>query len=79
MHRAPAPDHKEAESFGFHISIGWSLTTPSKESLQEVKDSELSAEAFTIPVTKLKVKMGNGVIVLDLAERREARSGIISG
>ena len=64
-------------SYGFHVSIGWTLQKPSASALTILKELEASLEPFSIAISSIKVKMGNTVNVIPLSSIQGSSSGII--
>lgn len=62
----------------FHISIGWSLNSPSNESSAELKNRiDVRDIFFQLHVSSIKVKIGNGVTAIPLASKVEIFNGIL--
>ena len=73
-----APRAQDDVSSSFHISIGWSLNTPSTDSSVKLKD-EVDARdiAFHLLVSFIKVKIGNGVTAISLVSKVKTYNGIV--
>ena len=71
-------DKEDEEMVGaFHFSIGWTLKAPDERTVERLKDVTAASKGFDIRVENVKVKMGNGVSVIPLTEKRDSSNGII--
>ena len=61
-----------------HVSIGWALKAPENGALEKLKSRGGGDDGeFGIRVESVKVKMGNGISVIALSEKRDSSNGII--
>ncbi len=62
----------------FHISIGWMLKAPSQDMVLTLNSVSVEQSAgFQVSVDTVKVKIGNGVIVVPLSSKKKLSGGII--
>ncbi|KAL8978336.1 MAG: hypothetical protein Q9205_006050 [Flavoplaca limonia] len=68
----------EDMSAHFHISIGWTLQNPEEKSGEVEGDfGTQSSIGIDIPIETVKVKIGNGIVVLPLASKTAETNGIV--
>ncbi|KAL8870059.1 MAG: hypothetical protein Q9215_004325 [Flavoplaca cf. flavocitrina] len=68
----------EDMSAHFHISIGWTLQNPEEKSGEVEGDfGTQSSIEIDIPIETVKVKIGNGIVVLPLASKTAETNGIV--
>ena len=62
----------------FHISIGWTLQNIEEESGEIARDvgTQKSID-LEIPIETVKVKIGNGIVVLPLASKTSETNGVV--
>ena len=74
LHPTPAvPDSPDVTSH-FHVSIGWKLDPPSRDSVAELNRSIAESDsAFTISIDSIQVKIGNAIITIPLPTAAEAQ------
>ena len=76
--RMEAEKETDEMAASFHVSIGWALKPPEEVVLGEwTRLDGDGEEGFEIKVENVKVKMGNGVSMIALSEKRESRNGIL--
>lgn len=70
--------HEDASNH-FHISIGWMLESPLKTSPNTAHSIECEQELYKLQlaVQTVKVKVGNGIVVIPLAKTLVESNGII--
>ena len=61
-------NHVDA-SASFHVSIGWSLTTPSESLLMKLDHASHDFQTMRISVNSVKVKIGNSITSIPLASK----------
>ena len=64
-------------STSFHVSIGWTLTTPSDSSSKKLKHASHDFQAMKISVDSVKVKIGNSITSIPLASKIDTSHTII--
>ena len=62
---------------GFHVSIGWSLKSPTGQFREALSDFP-SLKPLTIVVSKVKVKIGNAVHIIEFEKAHSSPGGIIA-
>ena len=80
-HKFAAPTKDEPTSFGFHVSVAWSLSRPDEPPSMATADlhERFRAEIkpMTVGISRIKVKIGNVVTSIPLHDRREDPQGLI--
>ena len=66
-------------SASFHVSIGWSLTTPSESLSEKFDHASHDFQAMRISVNSVKVKIGNSITSIPLASKIDTSHTIIEG
>ena len=74
-HMEPA-NYVEA-SASFHISIGWTLTTPSDSLSEKLKHASHDFQRMKISVDAVKVRIGNSITSIPLASKIDTSHTII--
>ena len=64
-------------SSSFHVSIGWTLDDPTPDMRQILNTSGISFEAIKVGVNTVKVKVGNGITAISLANKIDDSNKII--
>ena len=64
-------------SASFHVSIGWTLTTPSDSLSTKLKHASHDFQAMKIGVDAVKVKIGNSITSIPLASKIDTSHTII--
>ena len=64
-------------STSFHVSIGWTLTTPSDSLSKKLKHASHDFRAIKISVDSVKVKIGNSITSIPLASKIDTSLTII--
>ena len=65
-------------AFGFHVSIGWSLRKPPEDTMHRLCDIMSPKQTLKIVISKIKIKVGNSIQVVDLLEKQSGDGGIVS-
>ena len=66
-------------SDSFHVSIGWTLTTPSESLSKKLDHASHDFRAMRISVNSVKVKIGNSITSIPLASKVDTSHTIIEG
>ena len=61
----------------FHISIGWTLNAPTQDVRQILNTTGISFQAIKVEVNTVKVKIGNGITGISLANKIDDSNKII--
>lgn len=78
VEKSGSQSHEEDMSDRFHISIGWTLQNPEGKSGEVVGDvGTNSSIELEIPIETVKVKIGNGIVVLPLASITAETNGMV--
>ena len=64
-------------SASFHVSIGWTLTTPSESLSKKLDHVSHDFQAMRISVNSIKVKIGNSITSIPLASKIDTSHTII--
>ena len=64
-------------STSFHVSIGWTLRTPSDSLSMKLKHASYDFQAMKIRVDSVKVKIGNSITSIPLASKIDTSHTII--
>ena len=66
-------------SASFHVSIGWTLTTPPESLSKKLDHASHDFQAMRITVNSVKVKIGNIITSIPLASKIDTSHTIIEG
>lgn len=66
-------------SASFHVSIGWTLTTPSESLSEKLDHASQDFQAMKININSVKVKIGNSITSIPLASKVDTSHTIIEG
>ncbi|KAM0804110.1 U6 snRNA phosphodiesterase Usb1 [Usnea florida] len=64
-------------SSSFHISIGWTLDAPTQDLRERLNSTDIDLQGITIDINTVKVKIGNGITAISLANKIETTNRII--
>ena len=78
LSRMELANHVDA-SASFHVSIGWTLTTPSESLLKKLDHASHDFRAMRISVNSVKIKIGNSITSIPLASKIDTSHTIIEG
>ena len=76
-HRAPVASVSIVTSSSFHISIGWTLKTPSQALVKRLETVGDNVTNVTVTINAVKLKIGNGITAIRLASNIETSNKII--
>ena len=71
-----AVNHVDVSS-SFHISIGWTLTAPSKSLVEKLDSASHDFKTVKIGINTVKAKVGNGITSMFLASKIDTSNRII--
>ena len=71
-----ALNHVDVSS-SFHISIGWTLTAPSKSLVEKLDSASHDFKTVKIDINTVKAKIGNGITSMFLASKIDTSNRII--
>lgn len=64
-------------SASFHISIGWTLTEPSRLLVDALNSNSLVLQALEVEIASAKVKVGNSITSISLTSKVDTTNKII--
>lgn len=71
--QSPSLELPKDASTHFHVSIGWTLEKPPEALLDEIT----SGQALKVEVRRIKIKVGNGIVVVQLGSGTPESNGLI--